>query len=45
MVKTDLTKKVERALWEETHEKVHGCFEVKIGLPNPRLLCLAGDKV
>lgn len=44
MVKTDLTKKVERALWEETHEKVHGCFEVKIGLPKTQAMLTGNEE-
>ena len=32
MAKTDLTKKVEKALWEATRDTAYGCFEVKIHL-------------
>lgn len=44
MAKTDLTKKVEKALWEATHEKVHGCFEVKIGLPKTQAMLTGNEE-
>ena len=37
MAKTELTKNVEKALWESTSKMgVYGCFEVKIGHPKAR---------
>ena len=34
MSKTELTKNIEKALWESTSKMgVYGCFEVKLGYP------------
>lgn len=38
MTKTDLTKKVEKALWEATRDTAYGCFEVKVGFPKTQEL-------
>ena len=38
MAKTDLTKKVEKALWEATRDTAYGCFEVKVGFPKTQEL-------